>query len=205
MINPAQQRDLIDLRQAGKKRDHEQAQYALKRLLQRLSYYPALAIVAERLYSFLDIFESYYPHEQWVRTMLVALVSFGTSPDDSVPEMALQQPFSAPGCGNYIKAVYDLTQATEVKHTPESRVGYMASAIVNAHMAELAEAWYGEREAEWERVRQSQINAQAGNPISDTEAARISADFWLDESTAALDAAGWLEIANRIEKALHRQ
>ena len=203
-MNAAQQRDLTDLRQAAQERNHEQMQYMLKRLLQGVGYYPALGIVAERLYDFLDIFESYYPDEAWVRNLLVALVSFGTSPDDSVAQMALQQAFSAPGCGNYVKAVYDLVQSTQAKHTPEARVGYMASAIVNVNMAVLAEAWYGEREDDWQRVRQQQIDPQTGQS-SDPQAARISANFWLDDSTTALDTAMWLEVADRVEKALKRQ
>lgn len=198
MINPAQQRDLTDLRAAAESRDHQQAQYLLKRLLQSLRYYAALAVVAERIYGFVDIFESYYPDEVWVRHLLVALASFGTAPDEGVAEMALQQAFDAPGCGNYIKAVYDLTQATQDKHTPEARVGFMASAIVNANMAEVVEAWYGERPGIWQQMRQAQASA-------DTEMqAQLGAAFWLAEETAALDTACWLEVADKIEKALKR-
>jgi hypothetical protein len=203
MLTPALTIDLQQFRAAAQQRDAEQCQYLLKKLLQLLSYYAALSIMLERLHGFLDIFESYYPDETWVRKLLIATVSFGTTPDDSVAELAMQQRFSAPGCGNYMKALYDVTQAMQPKHTGEARVGYMTSAIVNSIMAELAEAWYGEQEDLWERVRQNHYDPIT-QQFTDPEATQIAYDFWMDDSTAALDTACWLEVVVSIEKALQR-
>lgn len=204
MPDAAQQRDIDDLRRAAQERNQEQAQYLLKRLLQSLDYYASIAIVAERLYGFLDIFESYHPDEEWVRQLLLGITSFGMAPNDSVAEMALQQRFDSPGSGNYLKAIYDLTQAMQSRHTAEARVGFMTSAIVNSIMAELAEAWYGENEDAWQRQRNNQVDPITGQ-YSDPGAAEISAQFWLDPGTAAYDRACWLEVTRRVEESLERK
>lgn len=201
-MTDAQQRYLKALRQAAHARDPEQVQFQTKQLLISLEYYYALAVVIEAVRDFLEIFESYYPEETWVRRLLLMMTSYGTAPDDSVAEIALSREFEAPGCGNYLKAVYDLTQAMQSKHGGESRIGYMTSAIQNAIMAELVEAYYGEREGDWQTVRQAQRSDPGG--ALHQEAAAIAYAFWTDDETAALDTALWLQIAGRIERTLTR-
>lgn len=200
---PQYQRDLADLRRAAHQRDQAQLQFILKRLLQQMDYYVALSVPLERAYDYLDIFESYYPDERWVRQMLLAITSFGTAPDAGVAEMALQQGFIAPGASNFLKAVFDITQAMQSRHTGEARVGYMTSAVVNAIVAELAEAWYGERPEAWQRVRNNAYDA-ATQTYSDPEATQIAYAFWQDAQTAALDTALWLGLADTIEQKLTR-
>jgi hypothetical protein len=195
MINDLQRRDLSDLRQHAQARNHEQIQFVLKRLLQQMPFFYSLAVVLETVYRFLDVFESYYPDEGWVRQMLLSIASFGTAPDDSVAEMALAQAFTEAGTGNYIKAIYDITQAMQSKHTPEARVGYLTSALVNAVMAELAEAWYGDKPDLWQTVRQ--------DPTA-PDSMTIAYAFWTNPQTAALDTQNWLEIADALERALER-
>lgn len=202
-MNAAQRSDLKDLRAAAAARDHEQLQFLLKRLLLSMDYYAALAIVAERLWAWLDIFESYYPEEAWVRRLLLSIANYGSTPDDSIAEAALGQPFSEPGAGNYIKAIYDLTQAMQPRHGGEVRVGFMTSAVVNGITAEVAEAWYGEHEDAWQRVRANQIDPISG-AWSDPQAQQIALAFWLDEQTVALEVACWREVAEAIEAALRR-
>jgi hypothetical protein len=202
-MTPQQQRDLIDLRRAAQARDQEQLQFVLKRLLRSLDYFVALSVPLDRAYRFVDIFESYYPEEAWPRQMLLAITSFGSAPDDSIAEMALQKEFPAPGAGNFLKAIYDITQAMQEKHTGDARIGYMTSAVVNAIMAELAESWYGDRLQDWQRVRRNQYNPDT-QTYSDPDAAQIAYQFWTDPQTAALDTASWLEIADQIEKHLTR-
>jgi hypothetical protein len=194
-MNDAQRRDLADLRQAAHERSPEQCQFLTKRLLGQLTLYAALSVALEQVWRFVDIFESYYPDEVWVRQLLVSIASYGVAPDDQVAEAALNQPFAEPGCANFLKAVYDVVQSMQQKHTPEARVSFMTSAIVNAIMAELVEAWYGERPAAWEHQRQ-----HPGDP----ESLELAYLFWTDADTAALDTACWLEVADRLEAALGR-
>ncbi|XWX03997.1 hypothetical protein VZO05_00315 [Aggregatilineales bacterium SYSU G02658] len=194
-MNDAQRRDLADLRAAAHERNPEQCQFLTKRLLGQLSLYVALSVALEQVWRFVDIFESYYPDEGWVRRMLVSIASYGMAPDDQVAEAALSQSFTEPGCANFLKAVYDVVQAMQQKHTPEARVSFMTSAIVNAIMAELVEAWYGERPEAWAHQR--------GHP-GDPEALELAYLFWIDADTAALDTTCWLEVADRLEKALTR-
>lgn len=202
-MTPQQQRDLTDLRAAAQARQQEQLQYLLKRLLGSMDFYIALSLPLERLWKWLDIFESYYPDEQWVRKLLLAINTYGMRPDDSIAEQALQQDFSEPGAGNFLKAVYDVTQAMQDKHTGEARVSFMTSAVVNSIMAELAEAWYGERPDIWERVRNNQMDSKT-NEYSDPQAVEMAYQFWTSDQTAVLDSACWLEVAAEVEKRLTR-
>jgi hypothetical protein len=195
-LNDAQRRDLKDLREAARQRDPQQAQYLAKRLIGQIAYYHALALVVGQLYEFIDIFESYYPDETWIRRALVSIASFGTPPDDGIAQMALEQAYHEPGAANFVKAFYDVTQAMQTRHTPEARVGYLTSALVNVVMAALVEAWYGERPEAWQYQRQ--------NP-GDPDALELAYLFWTDDETAQLDTALWLDIADGIEQALARQ
>ena len=187
--------DLEELRTAALQREQEKLQFLLKRLLQSLDYYMALAIPLERIQAFLPIFESYYPDETWVRKLLLMISNYGKAPDSDIAAMALEQSFSAAGTGNFLKAVYDLNQAMQDSNTPEVRVGFMASAVVNSIMADLAEAWYGKRSKAWEKVRANQ----------EPHATTIALTFWTDAQTAERDTAAWLAVADSIEAKLRRK
>jgi hypothetical protein len=204
MLNPAQRRDLDDLQLAIARRDQQGIQYLLKRLLAEVEYYPALAIVAERLYGWLDIFESYTDDSYgWVRAALVQIANYGAAPDQEALSLALGRPPTAPGLGNYLKALHDLGQAMQPRHTPAARVGFLVSALVNATMAELAESWYGERPDAWQAVRALSFDSVTGEP-NDPQAAQLAYSFWMDSSTANLERRCWSEIAQAVEKALLR-
>lgn len=203
-LNLVQKQWLNDLRTAVDDRDAEKTQYALKMLLGQLEYYAALAITLETVHRFLDVFESYEPEASWVRPLLIRMASYGLASDDQQAEDAVMARHDGPGIANYIKAVYDTTQAMQKTHTPEARLSFLASAIVNTVMAELVEAWYGEQIEAWERVRANVFNPET-QQYSDPEAAQIAYAFWMDEATITLERAGWHEVADRIERALKRQ
>ena len=194
-MDTQQRLDLQDLRKVADSRNQEQLQFLLKRLLQRMEYYIALAVPLERIRAFLPIFEQHYPDETWVRQLLLMINNYGKAPENDISEMALSQGFTVPGAGNFLKAVYDLTQAMQDKHTSEARIGFMASAVVNANMADLAYAWYSEREKAWEKVRANQ---------EDEQATRIAYIFWTHPDTVALDKQIWHKVADSIEAKLTR-
>lgn len=202
-MDTQQRLDLQELRKASETRNQQQLQFLLKRLLQRMEYYIALAVPLERIREFLPIFEQAYPDETWVRKLLLMINNYGKAPENDIAEMALQHDFTAPGIGNFLKAVYDLTQAMQDKHTPEARIGFMTSAVVNAIMADLAHAWYSDREKAWHRVRENQYD-----PISedylDEQATRIAYIFWTHPDTVALDQQRWLDVADSIDYKLSR-
>lgn len=202
-MNIQQRLDLQDMRETAHERNQQQLQFLLKRILQSLDYYMALSVPLDSIRNFLEIFEGYYPEETWVRKLLLSINMYGMTPSDTVAEMALQQTFSIPGTGNFLKAVYDLTQAMQDKHTPEARIGFMASAVVNSIMAQLAEAWYGKREKAWERVRDSQSNPITGEYV-DEKATRIAYTFWTHADTVTMDIEAWLALADNIEQKLKR-
>jgi hypothetical protein len=194
-MNTQERLDLEELRAAALQREQEQLQFLLKRLLQSLDYYMAVAVPLERIQAFLPVFESYYPEESWVRKLLLMITNYGKAPDNDISGIALQQSFSAPGMGNFLKAVFDLSQAMQESNSPEIRIGFMASAVVNSNMADLAEAWYGKSPKAWERVRANQ----------EPHATTIAYTFWTDAQTAARDTANWLSVADSIEAKLARK
>lgn len=195
-MNEAQRRDLADLREAAQARDDEKCRFLTKRLLGQLSLYAGLSVALEQMWQFIDIFESYYPQEVWVRRLLVSIASYGMAPDVHLAEAALSQPFHEPGCGNFVKAVYDLVQAMQAKHSPEVRVSFLTSAIGGAIFAELVEAWFGERLEDWEYRR--------AHP-NDIKAEQLLHRFFNHPDTLALYSTCWQEVADRLEKALSRQ
>lgn len=195
-MNDVQRRHLRELYAAAQARDLEAMDYLLKQLLASLPYYYSLAVVVETAYDFLELFESYYPEATWARQILAGIGAFGHAPDSEALEAQLRDStYKAAGAGNFIKALHDLAQAMSDRHTPEARVSFLVSALYNAVMAELAEAWYAEREEAWELMRKA--------PQSDAAQA-IAQAFWLDEQTAALDRGAWARVAQRVERALAR-
>ncbi len=202
-MDTQQRLDLQELRKASVERNQQQLQFLLKRLLQRMEYYIALSVPLERIRQFLPNFEQAYPDETWVRQLLLMINNYGKAPENDIAEMALQHDFTAPGVGNFLKAVYDLTQAMQDKHTPEARIGFMTSAVVNAIMADLAHAWYSERDKAWQRVRDNQYDP-INEAYSDEQATRIAYIFWTHPDTVALDKQRWLEVADSIEYKLSR-
>jgi hypothetical protein len=203
-LNLVQKQWLNDLRRAADARDAEQTQYALKMLLGQIEYFAALALTLETVHSFLDLFESYEPDESWVRALIIQMAAYGVAPDTQQAEAAVLARHDGPGIANYMKAVYDTTQAMQTRHTPEARLSFLASALVNTIMAEVVEAWYGSRLDDWERVRANTFDAET-QQYSDPEAAQIAYAFWTDAGTAALESTSWYEVAARLEKALERQ
>ena len=79
----------------------------------------------------------------------------------------------------------------------------MASSVVNAIMAQLAESWYGKYEKAWERIRDSQYDPTTGIYV-DEKANRIAYTFWTHLETAKLDTKSWLALADNIEQKLER-
>jgi hypothetical protein len=203
VLTPAQMSDVKALRSAAEQREQQALQFLTKRLLGQLDYYPALAVVVERLYRWLDIFESYYPEETWARDLLLTINSYGMKPDEGAVAQALEAHYAEAGVANYVKALYDLSQAMQDRHTPEARVSYLVSALVNSTMAELVESYYGERPEAWVQVRANRFDPTTGE-ASDPSAALIAYNFWTDAGTAALDSACWREIADSLERVLSR-
>ena len=202
-MNITTQSDLEQFRFAIRQRDTEQKQYLLKKLLQELDFYIALAVALEPIHRYLEHFEQDYPDETWVRTLVIGIANFGTTPDDQISTEALRQDFSKPGAGNYLKSVSDIVQAMQPSHPGVARIGYLGSAIVNVIMAELVRAWYHTRLVAWERVRANQFDVATGQYL-DPEATQIAYQFWTDSLVMQRDADLWTAIAGSLEEKLQR-
>lgn len=179
--------DLTAMRQAAHQREADQLQFLLKRLFHRLEFVRALGIAAEQAHRYVNTFERYHPEEIWPRRMIKQIVMTATAPDRQIIEQGLQH-FETPGSANFIKALYDLFQATQKDNQSEARLGFLVSATVNAMTAELVELYFGQRPEAWQAYR-----------ARDENAPQIALDFWTDEQVAARDTELWLAVADKIE------
>lgn len=202
-LSDVQGRDLKELRRAIQDRSPDQTQFYAKRILMSMTYYYSVAVIIEALQTYLPRFEAQYPDEVWVRQLMLTINSFGTPPDDSIAEMALGQTFDAAGAMNFLKAIYDLTQVMNDKHTNEARIGFMTSALVNVVMADVVESWYRTRVKAWERVRKNRIDPATGEYV-DPVATQIAYQFWTDETTIIHEKEAWFTIVDALERALNR-
>lgn len=193
--------DLLALRQAAETRNHEQAQFLLKKLFMELDFFAAVAVAVECAGRFLSTFEKFYPAARWPRQILVQIASLGTAPGQLPPEAAGE--FHAPGAANFLKTLSDLAFALHPNTQGPPRIGYLVSAVVNTIMAELSAMWYGGRLDDWERFRTGEIDPTTGL-YHDPEVTHIAYAFWTDAAVAQQDTKSWLAVANAVEKQLRR-
>lgn len=184
--------DIAKLRAAAQARDPEQKQFLLKKLYKQIPFVVALGVSTEQAHNYVATFEQYHPDEIWPRQMLRQIVMTASAPDESVIQQAFQH-FTTPGTANFFKALYDLFQGTQTKHSSEARLGFLVSAVVNSITAELVELYFGDQPDVWETYR-------AQGP----DFTEIALAFWTDERVIAHDAAAWDNLATRLKETYER-
>ncbi len=188
--------DLNTLREAAQSRDWGAAQNALTRLFMALEFFSALEIVVTRAHNHLPTFEAAGVETGWARSLLVWITSYGAAPAELPP--AAYHPPAAPGAANYASALFELARAMERMTPLENRLRFLANALGNVILAELAAAWYADHPDAWE---EQQAHGDDVDPATgQTVRAGIYAHFWLDDATAAQDVAAWLDVAEVVEK-----
>lgn len=187
--------DLGQLRQAAAGRDWGDLTDTLTRLFMTLEFFAALEIVVTRAYNHLAIFEVQHPESGWARSLLVWITSYGAAPANLPPDAAAPHP--SPGASNYIASLIDLARAMERQTPLENRFRFLANALSNVILAELAAAWYGDHPDAWEyqQTDGDEIDDETGFTVRQT----IQAQFWLDAATAQRDTAAWLSIVDAVE------
>jgi hypothetical protein len=183
------------LRAAALERDWSVLQDTLADALSEVEYFAGLEIGLTRAHNHLPIFEQHHPDASWARALLVWLASYGAPPADLPMDAGL--PHDSPGANNFVTALVELARSAERKTPYENRIRFLANAIGNLIVADLAAYWYGENPNMWEfqQLQGSEIDDETGEPISQT----IYASFWLDDEVAARDTAAWLAIADQLE------
>jgi hypothetical protein len=186
---------LSRLRAAALERDWSVLQDTLAEALSEVEYFAGLEIGLTRAHNHLPIFEQHHPDASWARALLVWLASYGAPPADLPMDAGL--PHDSPGANNFVTALVELARSAERKTPSENRLRFLANAIGNLIVVELAAYWYGENADMWEfqQLHGSETDDETGEPISQT----IYASFWLDEEVAARDTAAWLAIADQLE------
>ncbi|MEZ4669300.1 MAG: hypothetical protein R3E39_15450 [Anaerolineae bacterium] len=189
---------LTRLRQAARERDWHVLQDTLAALLGEVEYFVGLEIALNRAHAHLPIFEQHHPDAGWARALLVWLASYGVPPADLPMDAGL--PHSSPGAGNFVTALIELARSAERKTPAENRLRFLANAIGNLIIADLAAIWYGQNEEIWEfqQTHGDDHDEESGQPIRQL----IYATFWMDDEVAARDTAAWLDVAEKIEKKL---
>ncbi len=179
--------DITALRDAARARQADQAQFLLKKLFLQTEFVRALGIAAEQAYRHVPTFERLHPGEVWARRMILQIVNTATAPERSIIEQAFQH-YETPGTANFIKAMYDLFQATQDTNPGEARIGFLVSAVVNAMTAELVALYFEPRPDDWAAYRAQDERFQG-----------IALAFWTDDAVAERDTALWLAIADAVE------
>jgi len=172
---------------------------ALTNAFLSLDFYAALEIALTRAHAFIPTWESHHPEATWAKGLLVWIVSYGVAPANLPQEAGM--PHSSPGAANFQQALIDLARGVE-KQTPlENRLRFLASAVSQVIVAELAAAWYADHPEAW--AEQSERGDEL-EPNGLTVRQRIYLDFWYDPQTAARDTAAWLEVAAAVEQKSRR-
>jgi len=184
------------LRAAAVERDWSVLQDTLAEALGEVEYFAGLEIGLTRAHDHLPIFEQYHPDASWARALLVWLASYGAPPADLPMDAGLSH--ESPGANNYVTALVELARSAERKTPYENRIRFLANAIGNLIVANLAAYWYAENDDMWDfqQAHGSEIDEETGEPISQT----VYASFWLDDEVAARDRAAWLAIADQLER-----
>ena len=184
------------LRTAALERDWSVLQDTLADVLIEVDYFAGLEIGLKRAYEHLTIFEQAHPDSSWARALLVWLASYGAPPADLPMDAGL--PHDSPGANNFVTALVELARSAERKTPYENRIRFLANAIGNLIVADLAAYWYGENADMWDfqQAHGSELDEETGQPISQI----VYASFWLDDEVAARDTAAWLAIADQLEQ-----
>ncbi|MCB9451004.1 MAG: hypothetical protein H6672_06165 [Anaerolineaceae bacterium] len=186
--------NLSRLRESAQAREWGESQTILTGLLLELDFYAGLEIALTRAHAHLPVFEAHHPEAEWARQLLVGIVSYGAAPEMLPP--AVYEAYVSPGAANFITAVLELVRSVERKTPQENRIRFVANALVNTILAELAADWYGQHPDAWvEQIeRGDTVDPQTGLTVRQS----IQARFWLDMTVAQGDTAAWLAIADAI-------
>ena len=190
--------DLAALRQAATEREWGTAQDILTRLMMQIEFYAGLEIALKRAYDHLPTFEQHHSDAGWARSLLVWIASYGAAPANLPIEAS--NPYPSPGAANYVKALIDLARGVERQTPLENRVRFLADALCNVMLSDLAAFWYSEHPDRWglQQTRGEEIDPATGMTLPQS----IYAQFWLDEEVARRDTAAWLEVAEALAKKL---
>lgn len=193
--------DLAALRQAANEREWGAAQDILTRLMMQIEFYGGLEIALKRAYEHLPTFEEHHPEAGWARSLLVWIASYGAAPANLPIEAA--NPYPSPGAANYVKALIDLARGVERQTPLENRVRFLADALANVMLSDLAAFWYGEHPDQWDlqQTRGDEIDAATGVTLRQS----IYAQFWLDTEVARRDTAAWLDVADALAKQFNKE
>lgn len=191
---------LEKLRAAAQERDWSLLPDQLAEALTHVEYFAGLEIALKRAYEHLPYFEAHHPEASWARALLVWLASYGAPPADLPMDAGL--PHHSPGAANYVSALIEVARSAERKTPYENRLRFLANAISNLIVAELAAAWYSENADVWAFQQEAgdEVDEETGEPVRQV----IQASFWLDERTGERDRAIWLEVVDQIEQKLGR-
>jgi len=187
------QSDLVQLRLSARQREWGNSQDTLKRLLAQLDPLIAISIAAPLFEAFLPKFDGVYPQARWVREILLTVIVYGSASDD-LPIHSISQ-FPSAGCAHFLLAVFDLARAVQSTQSEFEKYSHITNAICNIILAHLQYDHFRYRPDSYATLRDE------STPLEERE--RLQFNFWMDARVASADTTHWLDVANRLEKALN--
>lgn len=194
-MNTDIQTDLARLRISAQQREWTTSQDTLKRLLAQLDPLIAVSIAAPLYESFLPNFESLYPQAKWVREILLTVIVYGSASDD-LPVQSIPH-FLSPGCAHFLLGVFDLARSVQSIYSQFEKYSHITNAISHVILAHLQYDYFRYRPDSYTVLRDESTMLE--------ERERLQFNFWMNDKVAQADTALWLDVANRLEKALNNQ
>ena len=187
--------DLTRLRTSAQQREWTTSQDTLKRLLAQLDPLIAVSIASPSYESFLPKFESLYPQAKWVREILLTVIVYGSASDD-LPVQSIPH-FPSAGCAHFLLGVFDLARSVQSLYSEFEKYSHITNAISNVILAHLQYDHFRYRPDSYAILRDE------STPLEERE--RQQFNFWMNQKVAQADTAQWLDVANRLEKALNNR
>lgn len=188
--------DLRVLQRAAEQRDWNGCRDASERLLLRLPSRRALGLTRGYLLRRLFVFEKHQPQVHWPREFIEATDGDPSHAKTSWPEA--EDDFAGPGANNFTSAVEALWKAGRLLEDAQPCAKELVNALAGAIMAEGTESWGSRHPEEWSLWYQLALSGE-----NDPRASTHQLQMARDPDVLRLERIAWLEVADRLEEALH--
>ena len=184
------------MRLAAERADWNSCADATKPLLLQLPPLQAVRLTRDFVASRLPAFERQQPGVHWPRNLLKAVTE--EAPDSNEGAWQFEDEFTGPGGNNFAKAVESLWIASLLEDE-QQRAAELMNALSEAIMTERVEHWGSRYPKEWSLWYQLVWSEE-----DDRLKTEIQISMLRNPEVMRLGRAGWLEVADRLEAALHQ-
>lgn len=185
------------LRLAAERLDWNGCRTASEELLLQLPTRRAVLLTRDQVRRRLPVFEQHQPGVSWPREFIESIDAGSGSRDErSWPEA--EDDFPGPGANSFTSAVESLWKASQLMTDEQQCAPLLVNALSGAIMAEGAEHWGSRHPNEWALWYELALSGESDPRMTDIQLAMMR-----DPDVKSLERAAWLEVADRLEEALH--